>query len=258
MSRDAVVLRERSRPDMPRRRLAAWRAMKPTHLLLVLAAVAAVVLSGCGESASNPTHAGAASTPTSTTAEHPRGVDRTLARSALLQLDDLPVDWTSERHADEVDCPAYAEADSHPGAMSPDFHSTEGVLVSQRVVLLESAADADALIDRLIAQDTVDCLGQRFEDTTQDNGDRVEVGDIGVARLNVAANGDRVEALRITVPLSASGIDVTVYLDEIVTRVDRGVTMVVVGSEFAPPDDDLRARLTGRAAQLLGTALDSA
>jgi hypothetical protein len=59
----------------------------------------------------------------------------------------------------------------------------------------------------------------------------------------------------VTVPLSAEGLDVDVYIDLVFVRVGRAVTPSIFVDVLTPFEEDLRAQLTDRVVRRLNVAL---
>lgn len=234
-----------------------------THALL-LAGAGALALVGCGSGGSGTetvtvVETTAAPASTITTPAIDARVDRRLAQRALLQLSDLPVSWTAaEDESDGVDCAAFAAVRRMPRAVSPRFSHGDEQFASHAVAVYATPQDADAAIDDLVATDTRDCLGDELKAQMNESTDDATIGDVTVSELNVEPLGQRSAALRVQLPISVSGVDADVYADYVIGRVDRGLTMLMVGSVYVEPDEELRATLAKRGVQRLGEALSRA
>ncbi|HEU4701696.1 MAG TPA: hypothetical protein VFS37_04370 [Conexibacter sp.] len=173
----------------------------------------------------------------------------------------MPVGWTasSSDESDPIACEAFAAVRRMPRAVSPDFAHGDEQFSNHAVAIYATPQDVDAAIVDLLAADMRTCLGdelkQKFADGIE--GD-AEIGEVTVSELNVEPLGQRSGGLRIRVPISASGIDVDIYADYVFGQVDRGLTMLMVGSTYTEPDEELQATLAKRAVQRLGEALGRA
>jgi len=232
---------------------------KPLSMVLV-SAVVAMPLGGCGgddEPAATQTV-----TVVQTTAATPSPVptakaDRALAREALLQLEDMPVGWTaSADDSNAVDCRAFEQARVPPRAQTPSFEHGEE-RAAQAIVIYDTSDSADAAVDAFLSPATSACVEREVATTAQERDvDGAEFGEVTVARLNVEPLGQRSGALRVTIPISASGIDLDVYGDYVFSQVGRGLSMLFLGSSYSEPDDALRATLMRRAVDRLADTLE--
>jgi hypothetical protein len=232
----------------------------------LLAGAGVLLLAGCGggEGPRTVTVVETTTAPASTSAAAPATdarADRALARGALLQLSDLPVGWTatSEDDPDRIDCAAFVAARRMPRAASPDFAHGDEQFASHAVAVYPTSADADAALSELISANTRTCLGDELKRQLADRTEgEAEIGEVTVSELNVEPLGQRSAGLRVHVPISASGVDVDVYGDYVFGQVDRGLTMLSVGSTYVEPDEELQTTLAKRAVQRLGEALGRA
>lgn len=231
----------------------------------LLAGAGALLFAGCGgEGSRTVTVVETTTAPAATSAAAPATdarADRALARSALLQLSDLPVGWTATSDDDpyRIACAAFAAARRMPRAASPDFAHGDEQFASHAVAVYPTSADADAALSELISPNTRTCLGDELKQEIADEAEgEAEVGEVTISELNVEPLGQRSAGLRIHVPISASGLDVDVYSDYVFGQVDRGLTMLSVGATYVAPDEELQATLAKRAVQRLGEALDRA
>jgi hypothetical protein len=244
--------------------------MTPRSLRALLAAVAlAVLAAGCGSGASTTTVTSARLPGSgSSTASEPASVvpnrqaDGALARAALVRLSDLAAGWTSRPDdANDFHCPAVEAAEAHPHAKSSRFNAPAGAGAAQHEVIVLADEDAaNAALDALVSQETLDCFARQGEASVRRQVNAgTEVGHVTAARLaNLSPSGDRAAGVRLTYPVSANGVDATAYEDLVFTRVGRGLSLFASVSQGAAPDVMLTAQLARLGAQRLRDALGSA
>jgi hypothetical protein len=68
--------------------------------------------------------------------------------------------------------------------------------------------------------------------------------------------GDERDATRITIPVSAQGIDVDIIADYVLVRVGRGIAAVTFVDTLTAFDEDLKAELMSKVVRRLSAALD--
>lgn len=237
--------------------------MRSIRPLLLASATVTLLLVGCGDSGSNAsktvTVVETAAAPAPTVPAIDVRADKALARSALLELSDFPVGWTAAPNRDptQIDCAAFNEVRAMPRGESPDFAHGDEEFGSQAVAVYSAPEDVDKAITKLMSPATLDCLASDLKDSMVENvEDGASIGDVTTAQLNVEPLGQRSAAIRVQVPISAGGVNADLYADYVFSQVDRGLTMLSVGSTYTEPDDELRATLTRRAVQRLSDALN--
>ena len=196
-----------------------------------------------------------------------RSADQQLADDAVLKLTDLPPGWESapaddetnndELSAELAECldvdPTFFDS-SNPTAESPTFTSAQDEQITSEVAVTASAEDAIERVEILRREDTPGCyatairhlLEQSIENPA--DGDEVpeglELGDPTFNPMSFAALGDDTVAFRATIPVSAQGFDVEVYIDFVAVRVGRVGTTMTFQSQFSPFDTAEEERLT--------------
>jgi hypothetical protein len=228
---------------------------KAAVLFLLAAAALAVPLAGCGDRGSSTSTTGARDT-AATTAPQP---DEAIARAALVQLSDFPTGWTARPDdPNDFDCPATAALEARPYAKSDRFAPADGSgAVQHEVSVFASERAADAALDALASQQTLDCFARQGEQSVRSQvAAGTEVGHVTAARLTgVAPSGDRTTGARLTYPVSANGTTTTVYEDFSFSRVGRGLSLFAFATQGAPLNATLSADLASRGAQRLRAAL---
>jgi len=216
--------------------------------------------------------AGTTGTTIASTAAQPPAdpADVALAESMVLTVEDLPAGWKAEPSSGDGDtfdeakmrrrCPAAA-------GMFDDLRDVQGremgkadasfVLGDRGLPGIQSSVfvtvDAEAA-DRGYAVYTSDellaCMTSVF--ATKIAADGSTTGEIRTAPLPIRPVGDAAEAVRVTIPISANGSEITVFLDYIVLRVDRVLHMLLVASADLFPLPD------GTETQAIAAAVDRA
>jgi hypothetical protein len=214
-----------------------------------------------------------ASTADDSRSEAERQADEDDAAAMLLTIDDFPPGWeerpapegdegsdSDDLQTDLADCLGVDrdEVDSdNPDAMSPTFRSSDDERVGVMVAFTPSTDAASDVLDRLADDDAVACYGDAVRSdlaeglATVEAPDGVEVGDPTFERLSFPSVGDESVAFRATVPFSAGGVDVELYVDYAVVRVGRVGITAIFQSMFSPFDEN-------EAAQLVQTVVDRA
>ncbi len=233
------------------------RPAVPPLLAIVALAIPAI---GCGSSVTETSSNGTAETPApSQTPQQSTQADEAIAHAALLRLSDLPVGWTAAPDdSSDAHCPAIDDAEQHPHEESLRFDGGGDQAAQHEAIVLATEEEADATLQALVSQDTLDCIAEQTEQTIRQQASAAtQVGDVTAAQLNVSASGDRTAAARVTIPVTANGLDVEVYEDFVFSRVDRGLSLIALIAQGSQPDDALRAQLTERGAARMRRALGS-
>ena len=192
--------------------------------------------------------------------DEPDPRDQAIADAALLTLKDFPAGWEAaspegdedDREGQEkiAECVGveYDELydDTNAEATSPDFTNDMDEEVSVEV----SVGDEDRAkrAFEIAAQPEFrECLAEGMNDEIQANADEdgangVEVGDATLNELSFPALGDESLAFRMTIPISASGMDFDAVIDFVGVRVGRAQTQLTsfgVGTQL-PTDEFVR------------------
>jgi hypothetical protein len=254
---------------------AEWRALpangrRVRSLLSAAGVVIALGVAACGSSSNSgsSTHSAAtttsiASTTTSTTTIS--AADKRIARDATLRLTDFPTGWEANDQsspATKSDCQGLigAKAAASGGASSPDFASSDNSQVSNAVVIFPDASTAKHWYTELSSQATRECLGKQIgtEATKTASREGLTVGQITTGSVAIAPVGNERGAGRLTIPVSEGSLNVNVFSDLVVIRVDRGVQLLFLTNVLAPFDATLGAKLVKTAADRLTSALQQA
>lgn len=243
--------------------------MRARRMVTCLATGALLWGAACAdESGDDVADAGAAGDPRS---EAERQADADDAAAMLLTIDDFPPGWeegppdeddesNDDIQADLADClgidPDEIDPDN-PDAASPTFESSDDERVGVRVAFTPSSDAASDTVDVLADDDAPACYGDAVRSAiaeglaTEGAPDGVEFGDPTFERLSFPSLGDESVAFRATVPFSARGVDVELYIDYTVVRVGRIGITATFQSLFSPFDEN-------EAAELVQTVVDRA
>jgi hypothetical protein len=254
--------------------------MRAPRTLACVAALIALTAAACGGdddddgSGSGTTEpAGGQGAEDDPRTESERQADEDAAEAMLLTLDDFPAGWQEgetdedeeeeefeELQADLADClgvdPDELNPDN-PTATSPSFTSPDDEEVSVEVNFTASTEAANRGFELLNDDATPGCYGEALqaviEETAAQEGlpEGVEFGDTTFNRLSFDRLGDDSLAFRITLPVSAEGVDVDLFFDVVFARVGRIAIEGSFQSVFAPFDEE-------QAAELMRTVIDRA
>jgi hypothetical protein len=202
-----------------------------------------------------------------------RAADAQAAEELNLTLRDFPAGWEAmppdgdedddERvWSDLADCMGVEAAEfdqDNPKSESPSFSNADDEEVTSEVAFTATRDDAIHSIEMMQRDEMPGCYAKEIEALLRDNllnpsegqevPDDLEMGKPTVNPMSFAQLGDDSLAYRVTLPLSASGIDADLYVDIVVVRVGRvGVTMTFQ-SVFTPFDP-------GQAEELLRAVVD--
>lgn len=241
---------------------------------VAILAVVALAASSCSSSDDDDGGGGAASTTTgraaSTTEATPETGGATtsstrppadpddvaLAEEVVLTLDELPAGWAEDPSPQEgstfddealhEQCPDVARTfdalrerqGRETGRARAGFLlGDQGLPGIQSSVVVAANAEIAGQGYRAYASDGfLDCLTQMFLAEIAAEGSTA--GEPQTAPLPVAPVGEAAAAARITVPITANGSELTVFLDYVVIRVDRVLHLLLFGSAdlFPLPD----------------------
>ncbi len=235
---------------------------------LVVAGVTGVA--GCGGSGSAAGASAKAGADTRSSAQ--LAADRKLARGALLTLSDFPEGWEakpsddaegSDKFADELaDCldvpAALLGGDDDDSVDSPDFESPDNKQVSNSVAVAPTTDLAAQVFDILQQPNATRCFGRALDDELrysmehdQDAPNNLELGKVSMGELNLPRYADESVAFRATVPVSAEGINVDVYVDLVFMRHGRVASFVSFLDLLSPFPLDQAKHYAGLAAERL-------
>jgi len=188
-------------------------------------------------------------------ADDERQADVAAAEKIVLTLADFEPGWeasppeddpdTEDLDEDLADCLGITLEElepDNPSADSDTFTSANDEEVEASVAITPTEADAEKAMDRFEGSEALDCLGQYFRsligrgfaENAGEMPDDLEIGDPTLNEVSVPALGDEAKGLRLTTPLSSSGVDVDLYIDFVIVRVGRvGITTTFL-STFTP------------------------
>lgn len=195
--------------------------------------------------------------------EAERQADVDTAGTILLTLGDFPAGWEEEPAESDEDDQALQDdmaecldvdpallADDDPQAKSPSFVAPSEEEVSAEVTLTASAEDTTRTLDLMKDDATPGCYADAVKaamaQSTLEGGQAtagVEFGEPTFNPVSFPGMGDDSVAMRLTVPLSAQGVDVDVHVDVVMVRVGRVGISGTFLSTFSPFDSTEAARL---------------
>jgi hypothetical protein len=238
--------------------------VRHTRALPALALAAAIA--SCGGSTSNESNGTAAVTQPATRTRTPapkptvdRAADRRVARRSALRLDDLPPGWTKaddETSPTRSDCGRVEAVKARTTARttSPRFNHGAAAQVSNSIYVFGDAATAEEAFSELTTRAARRCYSRAVTDALRAEPG-VDVGRAESARVSLNPLGDQRRGSRVTVPVSARGINVDVVIDLVFVRADRGLSLCLFIGVVSPFDDDVRDHLTADTVRRLSNRL---
>lgn len=224
-----------------------------------------LIVAGCGgggSASSGASSSGSSDTHTSSGPPFPKAAAQTAAQQALLTISDFPSGWSTSKDgsgndssdkkfdqklADCLHAPAgllgQGGANS-ADADSPDFDSPDGDTTISETVSVAQADRVDQLFTVLKQNNATECLSTTFNDylkqelakTNDPEVKQATIGQIQVGQLSTGHYGDDTVAMRATLPVTAKGLTVNVYLDLLFVQHDNAVASLTFESEGTPVD----------------------
>jgi hypothetical protein len=186
-----------------------------------------------------------------------------VARRSLLQLADLPADWTASEqdNRSEPKCSAVKRVRRAASARSSSAgfsHRPTGE-VAHYVYVFADDQQAEAAYGALVARDTRQCIGsqlrERFANLAATRN--VSVGNVETSVLVIDPVGQQSSAARITIGYATSSEpNITLNVDVLFVRDGRGISALLLTDETDSFYEALRARLASIADRRLRNALD--
>ncbi len=241
-------------------------------VIVTRVAIVAGLLAGCS-SDNDPDGAGespqdqpAADDPRT---EEQRAADEAAAATMVLMLADFPAGWESTPPEEENPDDDRFDAElaeclgvdlsviqgNNPKAESPTFTSPNDEEVTSEVTFTATPEDAIEALAVRRGPEALSCyedtIGAQIEDAVanppegEETPDNLELGDPTINEMSFGAFGDESIAFRVTIPLSADGFNVDLYIDVVNVRVGRVGVTTTFQSVLSPFDTEEAARLTG-------------
>lgn len=232
-------------------------AMFTRRIFAVLSSVL-LLTAACGNDSSEDTSEEPSEEPSSSTDDTRSDTfdaDLEVAEAAVLNLDDLPVGWSSKARDDDdddddefdqeiADClgvPVEEVADSgHPKAESETFVGEDDTEVEAEIVMAPTVEEAIADFEQATSDEFLQCIREVLpaviESAAAEEGGEFELGEASVGPLRVEETGDRSGALRLTIAIEAEGMSVDAYFDILFAQVGRATMQLSAASIFAPAD----------------------
>lgn len=188
-----------------------------------------------------------------------RAGDRQAAEQSTLQLEDFPSGWTQDDKAssNRARCDAVTEARSTATgtADANRFNNGDTTQVQSTVYVFADEAEATDAFANLSSKETRACYAEQVTDAFSSQ-DELEIGEVRTGSLSLDPLGDARAASRVTIPVSADGIDVDVLVDLVFIRVGRGLSLGLFVDTFSPFDEDLRGDLSAKTVRRLESELN--
>lgn len=242
-----------------------------------IVAVLALACSACGNNdpkSASPEQPASSTSPSGS--PFPLGAAKAAAGEALLTIEDMPPGWsTSKDDSTDDDSGQFEEQlgkclHAPPSLFSDDgtdrthqdsldFDSPDGNTTISESVSVGTLANQKQGFSILRQDNAMDCLTTTFDAYAKDqfakNDDPAlkdaTLGDVQVGQLSAGRFGDDSLAMRATIPVSASGISITVYVDIIYVRSQNAVANLTFEGVGTPVDPQTSAQFTRLATKKL-------
>jgi hypothetical protein len=236
---------------------------------IVAGAVLASLVAACGGGTTSTSTSTSSSQATSSTSNQNVATDRAVAQQAVLRLSDFPAGWEAKAHQDSPDNPdvtkqaatclhvspsALSSRDNKTHVDSPDFSSSSEQEVSNSVALDATATEAISQFAAFEQPQAPNCLTQAVSAVIQSalkhptTGSTlpqgVKIGQASVNALSFPNFGDKTVAFRMTVPVQASGLNVSVYVDIVLLLKGRAGSTLTFEDTLSPFPTDQAEQLT--------------
>jgi hypothetical protein len=230
---------------------------------LVCVALLALTLAACGSSkkSSSSSSSGSKTTEKSNTTEAAAGdssADKAKAEAINLKAEDFPSGWTSKPAStdtsDSTDKELYTcsglpdpATNTTATVSSPDFSQGTFTNASSEVRFAKSNDVAKKVLDAFKNDKFQTCLKQTFDKQMKDQASGAG-GTIGESKIESlpAPSGADGAAFRMTVPISASGFNISFYIDFTVLQKGRAVVTLAAFNGNSPFDSTLKGQLTSK------------
>jgi hypothetical protein len=187
----------------------------------------------------------------------PTAVGNAQAKAVLVRLSDLGAGWkASPGGAGGAALPTCRGSEpklsdlTTIGTAGKAFVSSDGMSTAiARVVVLKSAAEAQAWWNRLVRPAMLTCMASRFVDTLAGKDTAIKITSKGPLRLPVP--GRRHAAYRIAADVTFQGETVKAYLDLILQGGGAADSAVLITSVEQPPARALESKLAATLARRL-------
>jgi hypothetical protein len=224
---------------------------------IVTFVVVATLLTACGGNGDEEDANSDRATPA--TPAQDVAADKAAAERAILKLSDFPPGWEAKPHEETPDDPDVArrlsdclrvdlsgfEDDNPASADSPDFESPEQQEVQSFVGFEPTSAKAQELFAIFERPETPGCLSEATSEIITESLKRPEpgeelpkgvtVGQVSINRASFPTIGERTIAFRMTIPVRADRLQLSVYADMVFALKARaGVVLSFIdfGSPF--------------------------
>ncbi len=224
-----------------------------------------LVVAACGGGSSSSKSSSTTTPPTVN-----KAADLELAKGSVLTASDAPAGFSAKAHQESSDPPEPLKRDfancvgtpvtifdsNGQKANGPDFANENGDEISNSVEVDATKADVDKGYAALTSPKINDCLAKLFaallKDSSTSGGAGMTVGEVTVDSFPVDGVGDRGVGFRVTVPITANGQSVTVYVDVASVQRGRSVLTVTASGNGTPPSRDLEKQLLTKMSERMG------
>lgn len=219
-----------------------------TAAVRMLVAVLAALAIGCGGGDDDKPKR--AATPTIS----PAADDESAAEFATLKLRDFPTGWTETKNPENLesrceDVEAAKELAS-ARANSSRFNQGQTTLVQNAVYVFEDEATAHEAFGLVSGEGTQECYSEAVAGAFAGQAE-IESGEPQAAPLDIKPAGDEHAAARVTLPVTAQGLEVTVTIDLVFVRAGSTLSLNLFVNALAPFEPALRDRLTAASVERL-------
>jgi hypothetical protein len=230
---------------------------------VITAILLPLVVAGCsGGGAGSSASSSAPSARTSSGPPFPKAAAQAAAQQALLTISDFPAGWStskddsaddnSDKRFDQqlADCLHAPAGLLHSGgaqsadADSPDFDSPDGDTTISESVSVAQSDRVDQLFTVLKQDNATDCISTTVNAYLKDQLAKTDdpdvkdatIGHVEVGQLSAGHYGDDTVAMRATLPVSAKGLTLKVYLDLLFIRHANSSAFLTFVNEGTPVD----------------------
>jgi len=247
--------------------------LRRVRRLVLVVAGASLLLAACGGSGStsagsSTTTSSGSSASTGTSGASNRAADKAASSAAVLKLSDFPSGWTSTPRSSNTSVPAVDKQlaqclhvsvslldSSDPSNVdSPDFNGPNNATVDDSVSFAANQGQAQQAFTVLSEPQAPQCLSTALNSYVQysiahptSSSDTLPAGttfgQVTAASLSFPTIGDKSVAYRVTIPVTAEGQQIAIYVDFIVSGKGRAGSILTGESVNTTPDTSLEQQL---------------
>lgn len=184
--------------------------------------------------------------------------DQALAEAAVLKLSDFEPGWRADEPEPEDEdapdiedvCEGFDDSAETGNADSKTF-VREDAEIDNTVTVHETEADAEALFEVFKSEETAACLRGYMDDLVREGlaedpeaAEQIDDLETRLGAVSVDDYGDGATAYQVQVTVSTSGMEFDFYVDAILVRVDRALSMFMFADVFTPLEEPRDAVIT--------------